>query len=315
MYLDHFGLAEHPFRITPHTAYFFGGGQRGAVLQAILFAAEHDEGIVCVTGEVGVGKTMLCRMAIERLSASVKTIYFANPSLSPDALQQVIAHELGVASSDAAMRLRHIEDALIERYARHERVVLIVDEAHAMPAPSLEQLRLLSNLESDAHKLIQIVLFGQDELLDTLAARPLRSLRERITHRFTLAPLSRAEISDYLRWRLTAAGYKGPDLFTGASLRRLAKASAGLTRRINILADKALMAAFADNTRTITTTHVRRAIGDAAYPRTEPRWWRLAVATALAISIGWVAWRTLPQWGTPAPTAEVSQATLPAKAR
>jgi MSHA biogenesis protein MshM len=315
MYLNHFGLAEHPFRITPHTAYFFGGGQRGATLQALLFAAEHDEGIVCVTGEVGVGKTMLCRMAIERLSTSVKTIYFANPSLSPDALQQVIAHELGITACDQAMLMRHIEDALIERYAQHERVVLIVDEAHAMPTASLEQLRLLSNLESDAHKLIQIVLFGQDELLETLNTHALRSLRERITHRFVLRPLSRSEIRDYLRWRLSAAGYKGPDLFTGSALQRLARASAGLTRRINILADKTLMAAFAENTRNITSAHVKRAISDAAYKMNKSRWWRLVAAAALAACMAWAAWRTLPPWGAHSAATEISRTTLPAKNR
>lgn len=291
MYLDHFGLNEPPFRITPHTGYFFGGAQREAILDALVFAVTHEEGIVRVSGEVGLGKTMLCRMLIERLPEQVKTIYLANPSLAPDELQQVILLELGVGADDSPAPLRLIEQKLIELYAAQSRVVLIVDEAHAMPTASLELVRLLSNLESSTHKLLQIVLFGQPELDTLLTRRDMRSLAERITHSFRLTPLNLRDTADYLRSRLHTAGYRGPDLFTGAPLRRLARASRGLTRRVNILADKSLMAAFADNTRTITSRHVARAIADAGYAqRDSTRPWRIAASVALAACMAATLW-------------------------
>ncbi|MFA9438558.1 ExeA family protein [Uliginosibacterium sp. sgz301328] len=314
MYLDHFGLNEPPFRITPHTGYFFGGAQREAILDALVFAVTHEEGIVRVTGEVGVGKTMLCRMLIERLPEQVKTIYLANPSLAPDELQQVILLELGEGAHDTPAPLRLIEQKLIALYAAQSRVVLIVDEAHAMPPASLELVRLLSNLESSTHKLLQIVLFGQPELDALLTRRDMRSLAERITHSFRLAPLDLRDTADYLRSRLHTAGYRGPDLFTGAPLRRLARASRGLTRRVNILADKSLMAAFADNTRTVTSRHVARAIEDAGYAkRDSTRPWRLAASAALAACMAATLWwnHARTPAGAPTPSAAPGSEKLP----
>jgi len=235
MYLDHFGLSEPPFRITPQTAWFFTGAQRGALLEALLYAISHDEGIIKISGEVGVGKTMLCRMLLERLPADAQVIYIANPSLSPEALLQTVALELGIRDANSLTILRQIEEALIERYSQGKRVVTIIDEAHAMPQESLEQVRLLSNLESANRKLLQIVLFGQTELDELLALREMRSLHDRITQHFALAPLSEAEVAAYVHHRLDAAGYRGPDLFNRKAIRLVTLASRGLTRRINIL--------------------------------------------------------------------------------
>ncbi|HEX5125304.1 MAG TPA: AAA family ATPase [Rhodocyclaceae bacterium] len=298
MYLNHFGLSEAPFRITPQTAYFFAGAQRGAMLDALLFAINHDEGIIKVTGEVGVGKTMLCRMMLERLPSEAQTIYIANPSLTPRELQETLAHELGADTTAGPTSLRWIEERLIALYADGKRVVTIIDEAHAMPRESLELVRLLSNLESSSRKLLQIVLFGQPELDTLLATREMRSLRERITQNFRLAPLGLREVGDYLRFRLQAVGYRGPDLFTGAALRHLSAASGGLTRRINILADKTLLAAFTDNTCNVGTSHVELAIRDAGY-RHRSRWpiWvgGASLVALLAIAGWWFAERNARQ--------------------
>ena len=166
MYLSHFGLDEAPFRITPHTEFFFAGANRGATLEALIYAISHDEGIVKVTGEVGSGKTMLCRVLIERMPESVKLIYLGNPSLSRDEILHVLAADFGVeAHSDrTTIVLRALQEKLIELYAQDQRVVVLIDEAHAMPLETLEEIRLLSNLESNRQKLLQIVLFGQPEL-------------------------------------------------------------------------------------------------------------------------------------------------------
>lgn len=314
MYHAHFGLREAPFRITPQTSYFFAGAQRGALLDALAFAIEHDEGILLVTGEVGVGKTMLCRMLLDRLSAGVRTIYLANPSLGPQELLATLAHELGVNASDGPSLLRRIEEHLIQLYAEGGRAVVIVDEAHAMPRESLEQVRLLSNLESPQRKLLQIALFGQPELNELLAEHALRSLRERITQRFSLDRLKHDEVADYLQFRLHAAGYRGPNLFPPRVLRPLCRAADGLTRRVNILADKTLLAAFADNTRKLLPRHVHRAIRDAGYPVATRGMWpgyawaglALTVAAALA-GAGWWWLGQTPARPTAPPTAAPEQ--------
>ena len=166
LYLDHFGLSEPPFRITPHTDFFFNGADRGATLDALIYAVLHDEGIVKVSGEVGSGKTMLCRVLIERLPARVETIYLATPSLARDEILHAIADELDLELSQprTTVALRELQECLIRLDAAGRRVVVLVAEAHAMPEETLEQIRLLSNLESNRHKLLQLVLFGQPEL-------------------------------------------------------------------------------------------------------------------------------------------------------
>ena len=231
MYLEHFGLHEPPFRITPHTDFFFEGANRGATLDALVYAITHDEGIVKVSGEVGSGKTMLCRVLMERLPENVETLFLANPSLSRDEILFTLADELKVdlATNRVSAVMRALQEHLIERYAQGRQVVVLIDEAHAMPAETLEEIRLLSNLESNRHKLLQIVLFGQPELNDVLNRNEMRQLKERITHNFTLEPLVRADVAQYVNFRMRAAGYKGPDVFSPAALKLIASASLGLT--------------------------------------------------------------------------------------
>ncbi len=267
MYLEHFGLREAPFRITPHTEFFFAGANRGATLEALIYAITHDEGLVKDSGEVGSGKTMLCRMLLEKLPPDVETVYLANPSLSAADIHHAIADELQTELPDgrAHQRLRVLQDRLLEIYAADRKVVVMIDEAHAMPSESLEEIRLLSNLESNKHKLLHIVLFGQPELDERLGRSDMRQLTERITHNFALEPLRRNDIGDYLMFRIRAAGYRGPDLFTSAAIQLISKASEGLTRRINILADKALLSAFSENKHQIDRRQVKAAIRDAQF--------------------------------------------------
>ncbi|MGB8432754.1 MAG: AAA family ATPase [Burkholderiales bacterium] len=269
MYLSHFGLNEPPFRITPHTDFFFEGANRGATLGALLYAISHEEGIIKITGEVGSGKTMLCRVLIERLPVHIETIYLANPSLSRDEILHTIADDLRVSVEGrrTTVLLRALQEDLIKRYAAGKRVVVLIDEAHAMPLETLEEIRLLSNLESNRHKLLHIVLFGQPELDEHLALPNMRQIKERIIHSFRLEPLVRDDITQYIEFRMRAAGYKGPSIFTRPALKIISQASEGLTRRVNILADKALLAAFADGTHQITVKHARAAVRDSEFQR------------------------------------------------
>jgi type II secretory pathway predicted ATPase ExeA len=270
LYLEHFGLKEAPFRITPHTDFFYDGADRGATLEGLMYAILHDEGIVKVSGEIGSGKTTLCRVLMERLPPEVETVFLANPSYSRAEILHAIAEELGRAPSESAASgaLRDLQARLIELYAAGRRVVVLIDEAHAMPEETLEQVRLLSNLESSRHKLLQIVLFGQPELDDSLAKPSMRQLKDRITHSFRTRPLTGDEVAKYVSFRLRAAGHRsGGAIFEPPALAAVARASSGLTRRINVLCDKALLAAFATNARTVGAGHVRAAIADSEFAR------------------------------------------------
>ena len=264
MYLDHFGLSQPPFKITPNTKFFFIGGNRGAILEALCYAIIHGEGIVKVTGEIGSGKTMLCRMLANHLPENVEAIYIINPSLNRDDVFYVIANELRLATQGkrAHETLHLIQNYLIERHAAGKQVVLLIEEAQAMPLDTLEEIRLLSNLETEQHKLLQIVLFGQLNLDDNLALPRMRQLKERITHSFTVPPLTRVEIPKYLMFRMRAAGYHGPDIFSKEALKLIAATSQGIIRRINVLADKALLSAFSENTHNILPRHIKAAITD-----------------------------------------------------
>ena len=304
LYLEHFGLNEPPFRITPHTDFFFEGAERGATLEALAYAVLHDEGIVKVSGEVGSGKTMLCRMLMERLPAEVATIYLATPSLAREEILHAIADDLELKLPERrTVALRELQEHLITLYGAGRRVVILIDEAHVMPEDTLEQVRLLSNLESSRHKLLQIVLFGQPELDATLAKASLRQLRDRITHSFRMRPLAAPEVAKYLAFRMRAAGYRGPEVFAPRAARRLARASGGLTRRINILADKALLAAYSESSHAVTERHVKAAVADSEFAAAPMRRaWHPAALIGGALALGLVAGAAI-QWFAAAPRA------------
>ena len=299
MYLEHFGLREPPFSITPHTQFFFAGANRGATLDALIYAIVHDEGIVKVSGEVGSGKTMLCRMLLEKLPEEVETVYLAIPSLSREEILHAIAEELGLKLNvwRTHQIMRALQERLLELHASGRRVVVMIDEAHAMPSDTLEEIRLLSNLETNRHKLLHIVLFGQPELDERLSQQHMRQLTDRITHSFMLEPLHRNDVDSYLRLRLRAAGYRGPDIFTAKAVQHINSASQGLTRRINILADKALLAAFAEGKHLIGARLVKTAISDAQLvpmqqkPEKGTIGWIVGttITVAALAAIGWAA--------------------------
>lgn len=291
MYLEFFGLNKSPFRITPDTHAFFEGSDRGAALQALCYAVSQGEGITKVVGEVGSGKTMLCRMLPLKLTDGVDWVYLAHPSLSPEHTLHAIAQEMGLQVKPEADKLsvmRELHQALLERYSAGRRVVVMVEEAQGMPLESLEEIRLLSNLETDEHKLLQIVLFGQPELDENLAVPSIRQLRERITHSLYLNPLAQPDVHAYLNFRLRAVGYTGPDLFDPRVAKAVANYSQGLVRRINILADKALLAAYAQDRHNLTVKDIRQAARDSQFQPARPWWfpmWRLGMATGLVAAL------------------------------
>lgn len=290
MYTEHFGLAQAPFKITPNTAFFFPGGNRGPILDALVYAITQGEGIVKVTGEVGSGKTMLCRMLETSLPDTVDTVYLANPSVAPGEILHAVAFDLHLNVATDATRLQvmqQLQEHLLQKHAEGRQVVIFVEEAQATPIPTLEEIRLLSNLETEHHKLMQIVLFGQPELDETLADPSIRQLKERITNSFRLDPLNTTDIRAYLNFRMRQAGYKGPDVFTGGAIREITRASLGLTRRINIIADKALLAAYTERSHEITARHILAAAKDAEFIDFVPhKPWGLALLGLALVILG-----------------------------
>ncbi len=320
MYLDYFGLKEAPFRITPNTEYWYAGGQRGEMLAALLYAIGQGEGIVKVVGEVGSGKTMLCRKLAAQLPDSVDSVYLGNPTLSPDDMLAAILADLGIDAPEAGRqaRLAQLDATLLARHEAGRRVVVFVEEAQGIALDNLEFLRLLTNLETATDKLLQIVLFGQPEF-DTLLADPrIRQLKDRITLSLNLSPLTESEVAAYLRARLAVAGYRGPDLFAPALIARMTQLSGGLSRRINVLADKTLLAAYAGQTHTLAPAHLKAAAGDAEMqpfqqqPATRHRlrwaWLSAGLAAALGL-LAFVAWQA------PSPSASLPAATPPQTVR
>lgn len=284
VYLRHFNLREAPFTLTPNTGFFYEGGDRGAALAALQYACENTEGVITVTGEVGTGKTMLSHMLIANKPRNLEVVYISNPALARDEIVHLIASDLHMRNL-AVLRpvqvLKNLQKRLIELHAKGKRVLLLIDEAHVMSPGTLEEIRLLSNLETNRHKLIRIMLVGQDELNRTLASSEMRPLRERITERFPLGVLSVSEVAHYLAFRLRKAG-GNPQLFEPKAAAALARAAGGISRRVNILAEKALLAAYAEGCDTVRLLHVQEAIRETRFKRLrsahrawyDPRSWK-----------------------------------------
>jgi len=294
MYLKHFGLERPPFKITPDTSLFYEGGNRGAALEAVKYAILQGEGIIKVVGEVGSGKTMLCRMLEIKLPDYVEIVYLANPSLSPEKILHVIAMEMKLPveqSDDKARVMQALQEYLLDRHGRGRQVVVFIEEAQGMPLDTLEEIRLLSNLETNHFKMLQIVLFGQPELDDNLAQKQIRQLKERITHHLSLDVFEKKDIQSYLNFRMRAAGYKETDLFNARLAGKVAKYSKGLTRRINILADKTMLAAFSENSQQIKPKHIKMAAKDSQYADFGvPGWLKYGMAAlfmTVLVSLGW----------------------------
>jgi MSHA biogenesis protein MshM len=297
MYQSHFGLASLPFTITPDTGFFHNAGTHQEALNVLLVALRTGEGFIKVTGEVGTGKTLLCRQLLNSLDDDFVTAYIPNPFLNPVALRMALAEELGIvfARNIGQHRLlKLINERLVELNAGGKHVVLLLDEAQAMPDDSLEALRLLTNLETEHDKLMQVVLFGQPELDRRLAHDHLRQLRQRILFSHCLQPLDPVALGDYLRHRLRVAGYRGEALFTPKALRQLHRASRGIPRLVNVLCHKSLLAAYGRGDRRIDHHHVERAVRDTEdagpAPRARGRLARWLTAALLGLGAAGTAW-------------------------
>lgn len=265
MYLKHFGLSQTPFSLTPNTGFFFGLSPHVEALQVLQMALQTGEGFIKVTGEVGTGKTLICRKLINELPTGFHCAYLPNPYLSPAELRWAVANELGLkyaADMDQQQLTGLIQQQLLALSAHGHSIVLVLDEAQALPDDSLEALRLFTNLETESRKLLQVVLFGQPELDDRLKRQEFRQLRQRITFSYNLRPLTWDEVDAYIRHRLAIAGRAGEPLFNVKLTRKIAYASRGIPRLINILAHKSLLLSFGEGATKVQASHVRGAILD-----------------------------------------------------
>ncbi|WP_028241195.1 ExeA family protein [Stutzerimonas azotifigens] len=296
MYEAFFGLREKPFALTPNTGFLVELPPYQACLNLLRVALAEGEGFIKVTGEVGTGKTLLCRALLNLLDAErYQVAWLPEPASSPAALRQALAHELGIAEAmtlDAQALLAALQRRLVEIAASGRSLVLLIDEAQVLDRDTLEGLRLLTNLETERSKLLQVVLFGQPELDALLERQDLRQLRQRITFSYRLTPLDRTDTGRYLNERMAHAGFTGGTVFSAAAVRRLTLDSGGIPRLLNILAHKALMAAFGEGARRVDGRHVRRALADTEGARPflqRPRTLGWACALGLAGALG-AAW-------------------------
>ena len=274
MYLSHFGLRELPFTITPDTSFFFPHSSHQEALNTLLIATRTGEGFMKVVGEVGTGKTLLCRKFLDTLDReNFITAYVPNPYLGPNTLLLAIADELGIDYPDRVNQhqlLKLLTKSLLDAAAHGKRVALCLDEAQAMPVETLEAIRLLTNLETERRKLLQVVLFGQPELDQKLNNPSIRQLKQRITFSCALRPLTLADVEYYLGHRMGVAGYRGARAFSMEAVKQLYRASGGVPRLVNVLAHKSLIAAFGEGARTIAAAHVRAAVMDTESAQSTP---------------------------------------------
>ncbi|ARD20781.1 MULTISPECIES: ExeA family protein [Shewanella] len=265
MYQQHFGLTQLPFTLTPNTQFFFGLTPHVEALQVLQTAIENGEGFIKVTGEVGTGKTLICRKLLNDLPEQYHCAYVPNPYLSPEELRWALATELGLSLDENLNQQQLtslIQSRLLELNQQGLQVVLVLDEAQALPNESLETLRLFTNLETESTKLIQVVLFGQPELDERLEDNKLRQLKQRITFSYKLRPLAWDEIQAYIDYRLSVAGYQGHSLFNDKDVKLIAAAARGVPRLVNVITNKALLLCFAEGETRVHTKHCKAAIVD-----------------------------------------------------
>ncbi|MDH3713110.1 MAG: AAA family ATPase [Gammaproteobacteria bacterium] len=292
MYADYYGLQESPFSLTPDTSYFFLHQGQLEALNVLRVALQQGEGLLKVVGEVGTGKTLLCRKLLNLLGAGFYTAYLPNPALAPTVLRKALAKELGIdvsVVSDQHWLTERINERLIELAGEGNRVVLLVDEAQAIPEESLEALRLLTNLETEKAKLLQIVLFGQPELDDKLSHPSLRQVKQRIAFSYRLQPMAMDEIEGYISHRLVVAGYQGKPLFFNPALRAIYRSSQGVPRLINLICNKALLLAYGKGDHVVRKRYVREAVSDTeGAVRARRSWlgWSIALTVALCSLAG-----------------------------
>ena len=297
MYESFFGLSEAPFTLTPNTHFFLKSETHQHGLDMLLWGLKNKEGFIKVSGEVGTGKTLLCRKLLNALDEPFVSVYLPNPHFSAETLYCLVAEELDAAYKKAeqdensaapadstgnlagsqsgeqhVLALRNIQLSLLALAAKGKQVVLIIDEAQSMPDDTIEALRLLTNLETESAKLMQVVLFGQPELDEMLKSKKLRQLQQRITFQHKIQPLDRSGIEQYISHRMILAGYAGGRLFEAKAITLLAKASKGIPRLVNVLCHKSLMGAFGEGVKQVTAKHMKAAINDTESAHLP--WWR-----------------------------------------
>jgi MSHA biogenesis protein MshM len=317
MYLQHFGLRETPFNLTPDTSFFFACSSYQEALNTLLVAARNGEGFIKITGEVGNGKTLLCRKFLATLNQGLQsttligtqdqttlaataprfiTAYIPNPYLDPNSLLMALAEEFRVPlekNVDQHQLLKGLTHALLECARNGQRALVCLDEAQAMPLESLEVLRLLTNLETEKRKLLQVVLFGQPELDERLRHNSIRQLRQRISFQYDLQGLRKNELERYLRHRLAVAGFAGETLFSAGAVGKLHRITGGTPRLVNIVAHKAMMLAFSDGRQQVFSRHIRDAAGDTPEVRRDWLPWAATLTGAALIASLGIAWMAL----------------------
>lgn len=283
MYQAHFGFNEPPFGITPDTSFFFAFASYQEALNTLLVSVRSGEGFIKITGEVGTGKTLLCRKFLASLGSDFVTAYIPNPYLEPRTLLLALAEDLHIevdVHADQHHLLKTLTQWLLDFARAGKRVVLCLDEAQAMPLETLEALRLLTNLETEKRKLLQIVLFGQPELDDKLDQASIRQLKQRISFHYRLGELDCGELEAYLTHRLAIAGYAGEPVFTRNAVRLLHLASGGVPRLVNILAHKSLLLVYGQGLAQVEARHIQAAVADT--PSARPLGWRRLIPAWLA---------------------------------
>ena len=317
MYLQHFGLREAPFSLTPDTSFFFACSSYQEALNTLLVAARSVEGFIKVTGEVGSGKTLLCRKFLSVLNRGRQsttligtqdqtvdappaprfiTAYLPNPYLEPRSLLLALSKEFRLPQDqniDQHLLLKGLTRALLDCASTGQRALVCLDEAQAMPLESLEVLRLLTNLETEKRKLLQVVLFGQPELNERLRHHSIRQLRQRISFQYNLRGLRRDELERYLRHRLAVAGFAGETLFSNDAVGKLHRVTGGTPRLVNIVANKALMLAFSEGGQRVLPKHIRDAAADTPAVRRDWMPWVNALTGVAVIAALGIAWMVL----------------------
>lgn len=295
MYESFFGLREAPFTLTPNTHFFLKSETHRQGLEMLLVALQNKEGFIKISGEVGTGKTLLCRKLLNSLDERYVTAYIPNPHFSAETLYCLLADELGanlkrestnplysqidgylnqdVTTEKHVLALKQINDCLLRFANDGKQVVLIIDEAQAMPEETIEALRLLTNLETESEKLLQVVLFGQPELDRILSQKHLRQLQQRITFQHQIQPLNRSDIEHYISHRMLLAGYSGGRLFDSKAITLLTQASKGVPRLVNVLCHKALMSAYGKGSSVVQRKHMKEAVRDTASIKRSVRYW------------------------------------------
>ena len=297
MYTEHFGLTEAPFSIAPNPQYLFMSRRHRDALAHLLYGVQSDGGFILLTGEVGTGKTTLCRCLLEQVPSDVETAFVLNPRVTAVELVATICDEFGISYPDTAslkVLVDHLNSYLLDSHSNHRKAVLIIDEAQNLSYELLEQLRLLTNLETNERKLLQIILLGQPELLDMLEDRSLRQFSQRITARFHLDALDASETEAYIVHRLAIA-HGAPELFTPSAMKKVYRISTGIPRVINLICDRALLGAYAEHKRQVTPRIISRAADEVLGTRRHsPRPIRIAAIAAAALLTIVAAWTLRP---------------------